>query len=134
MVCPALAVPACYFAYKSYMLHIMFKAEIEHMWLHQNGEQVIAQTLDGVKHKLNIMDNGEYEIVDSKDGKIVFVMINSGREFYISTKNAKNMDFNLIDRLVRAICVETKRSTNVFHHILNKEIPINLRPLIFNLH
>lgn len=71
-------------------------------------------------HKLNIMDNSEYEIVDQKKS-IVFVMKNSGREFYIATKNAKAVDFNLIDRIVRAICIDTRRSTAVFHHILNKE-------------
>lgn len=78
------------------------------------------QTVDGMLHKLNIMDNGEYEIIDAKDKSLVFVMKNSGREFYIASKNAKDVDFNLIDRLVRAICVDTRRSTAVFHHILNK--------------
>lgn len=74
------------------------------------------------------MENDHYEIINSKDGKLIFVMVNAGREFYIATKNANSFDFNLIDRIVRAICVETKRCTNVFHHILHKQIPINLRP------
>ena len=38
-------------------------------------------------------------------------MKNAGREFYLSTKNAVKLDYNLIDRVTRAICVETDRST-----------------------
>jgi hypothetical protein len=72
-------------------------------------------------HKLNIMDNDSYEIVESKDKSIVFVMKNSGRDFYIAAKNAKKVDFNLIDRLVRAISVDTRKQTGVFHHLLNKQ-------------
>ena len=52
---------------------------------------------------------------------MLFIMCNSGRSFYISTKNANAFDFNLIDRIVRAIHVTTNRSTNVFHHIMHKE-------------
>lgn len=81
----------------------------------------MVQTFDGVLHKLNIMDNDEYEIFDAKDKTLVFQMQNSGRDFYIAVKNAKDVDYNLIDRLVRAICVDTRRSTGVFHHILHKE-------------
>lgn len=36
-------------------------------------------------------------------------MKNSGRDFYIAAKNAKKVDFNLIDRLVRAISVDTRK-------------------------
>lgn len=71
-------------------------------------------------HKLNIMDNDEYEIFDAKDKSLVFSMQNSGRPFYIAAKTAKDVDFMLIDRIIRAICVDTRRSTRVFHHILHK--------------
>lgn len=81
------------------------------MWLMKNGNQLIVETFDGVLHKLNIIENREHEIIDNKDKSIVFVMKNAGREFYFSTKNASKLDFNLIDRVIRAICVETDRST-----------------------
>ncbi len=81
----------------------------------------MVQTVDGLLLKLNIMDNETYEIFDAKDKSLVFQMQNSGREYYIAVKNAKNVDFNLIDRLIRAICIDTSRSTRVFHHIINKE-------------
>ena len=81
------------------------------MWLMKNGNQLVIETYDGVLHKVNIIENIEHEIIDSKDKSIVFVMKNAGREFYLSTKNAVKLDYNLIDRVVRAICVETDRST-----------------------
>jgi hypothetical protein len=55
------------------------------------------------------MDNDSYEIVETKDKSLVFVMQNAGRDYYIAAKNANKVDFNLIDRLVRAICVTTNK-------------------------
>jgi len=82
---------------------------------------LILETYDGILHKLNIMENYEYEIVDTKDKSLVFMMRNSGREYYISASKASLVDLNLVDRVLRSICVDTRRSTAVFHHILNKE-------------
>lgn len=87
----------------------------------KNGNQLVIETYDGVLHKVNIIENREHEIIDSKDKSIVFVMKNAGREFYLSTKNAVKLDYNLIDRVIRAICVETDRSTQVFHHLISKQ-------------
>jgi len=58
------------------------------MWLLKNGNQIVLETFDGVLHKLNIIENREHEVVDSKDKSLIFVMRNSGREYYFSTKNA----------------------------------------------
>lgn len=57
-------------------------------------------------HKLNIIDNDEHEIVDNKD-HLLFVMNNSGREFLIANKNAKYIDYDLIDRILKGVCVDT---------------------------
>jgi hypothetical protein len=48
-------------------------------------------------------------------------MNNSGREFRISSNGNKMLDYDLIELIVNAICVETKRTTQVFHHLINKE-------------
>ena len=87
----------------------------------KNGNQLVIETYDGVLHKVNIIENREHEIIDSKDKSIVFVMKNAGREFYLSTKNSVKLNYNLIDRVIRAICVETDRSTQVFHHLISKQ-------------
>lgn len=91
------------------------------MWLMQNGEQLVVETFDHVLHKLNIMDNDQYEVYETKNKTLMFQMINSGREFNIAAGSSKLVDLNLIDRLVRAICVDTRRQTSVFHHIIHKQ-------------
>ena len=48
-------------------------------------------------------------------------MANSGRSFTISNDKVEDMDYDMIDRLIRGICVDTKRSQKVFHHLLAKE-------------
>lgn len=78
-VYPALLVPTAYTMFQSYRLNMLFKAEVHRIWLMQNGDQLVVQTYDGMLHKLNIMDNDEYEIFDAKDKTLVFQMQNSGR-------------------------------------------------------
>jgi hypothetical protein len=50
------------------------------------------KTMDGVLHKVNIIDNEEHEVLTIKKNTI-FVMRNSGREFYIACKDAKQIDY-----------------------------------------
>lgn len=67
------------------------------------------------------MDNDAYEIYETKNKTLMFQMTNSGREFNIAAGASKLVDLNLIDKLVRAICVDTRRQTSVFHHLINKQ-------------
>ena len=115
-----LALPMGYAMYRHQVLDRILKNDVKEMWLMQNGAQIVVRTADGILHKLNIVDNDEYEIVQQAKS-MLFIMQNSGRSYCISTKNAQSFDFNLIDRIVRAIHITTNRSTNVFHHILHKE-------------
>lgn len=87
---------------------IAFKTEVYRMWLLKNGDQLIVQTYDKMLHKLNIMDNEEHEIVDNKD-HLLFVMNNSGREYLIANKNAKTIDYDLLDRILKGICIDTQK-------------------------
>lgn len=75
---------------------------------------------------MNIIDNREYAIRDQKDKSLLFVMKNSGRDFTFTNKDVVGMDYDIADRLVRGICIDTTRSQKVFHHILSKQIPANL--------
>lgn len=77
--------------------------------------------MDSALHKCNIINNDSYEIVDSGDGGLVFIMDNSAREFSFSTKFAKKCDIHMLDRVIRGIQVDTKKNTRVFHHQLAKE-------------
>lgn len=93
----------------------------EKMWLLENGQQLVIETMDGVLHKVNIMNNDSYEIVDRGKYGLVFLMDNSARTFYFATKFAVKADINMLDRVVRGIQVDTKKNTRVFHHQLAKE-------------
>jgi len=73
---------------------------------------LLAQTYDKVQHKLNLIDNNEFNVkTNKKDKSMEFVMINSNRKYYLSNKHVKGyMDYDLIDRLVRGISIDTVRS------------------------
>jgi hypothetical protein len=68
------------------------------------------ETFDGVLHKSNIIDNDEYNLIKTKTS-LIFAMKSSGRDFYITTKDADTINYDLIDRIVRAICVDTRHTT-----------------------
>jgi len=70
---------------------LLFKSEVEKIWLMQNGDQLVVETYDGILHKLNIMDNIEYEIISAKDKSLVFVMKNSGENFISQQKTLKKL-------------------------------------------
>ena len=57
-------------------------------------------------HKLNIIDNEEHEIIDNKD-HLVFVINNSGREYLLANKKVPVIDYDLLDRIMKGICVDT---------------------------
>lgn len=120
LVAPIMLIPTVYYAYDGFKVRNRFKNQIERLWVYRNGDQLLMQTYDGVLHKANIIDNRAYKIEDSKNG-LDFVMINSGRNFMVSNKNAPLIDYDLVDRLIRGICVDTLRSQKVFHHLLSKQ-------------
>lgn len=57
-------------------------------------------------HRLNIIDNEEHEIVENKD-HLVFVINNAGREYLIANKNCALIDYDILDRIMKGICVDT---------------------------
>lgn len=120
MAFPMLLLPNLYYFYDWCKLKTLFKNEVRQAWLMENGNQLVLRTFDGVLHKVSIIENREHEIVQTKTS-LIFVMKNSGREYLISCKDAKMLDYDLIDRIVRAICVDTNRTTQVFHHLIHKQ-------------
>lgn len=59
-------------------------------------------------------------------------MINSGMPFTISNKNCKLIDYDLLDRIIRGIGMETSKSQQLYHRVINRVTPKNLRPTNFN--
>lgn len=56
-----------------------------------------------------------------KDGSLMFVMENHGRDFYLQSKGAAEIDYQLIDKIIRAICVDTRRSQNLYHRLISRQ-------------
>lgn len=127
-----LFLPAAFNLYDFAKLHfIVYKTEVSRMWLYQNGDQVLVKTYDGMLHRMNIIDNNEHEIVENKD-HLVFVMNNSGREYLLSNKDCKVIDYDLVDRLIKGIRVDTLKFQKLYNRLLYRQTPINLRPTNFN--
>ena len=51
---------------------------------------MLLETCDGLIHKVNILENHKNEFAESKDGSLVFVMINNGRRFTLTTKDGSD--------------------------------------------
>ena len=95
--------------------------QIRKMWLMKNGDQVVCQTYDGVMHKMNIVHNHKHEIQITKTKDLIFVMHNCKREFMLTNKDAKMFDYDLIDRVVKAVAIDTEKHQSLYHHLIYKQ-------------
>lgn len=115
---PLVFLPAVFNLYDLAKLHfIVYKTEVFKMWLYQNGDQILVQTYDGMLHRMNIIDNNEHEIVENKD-HLVFVMNNSGREYLLSNKNCIKIDYDMVDRLMKGIRVDTLKFQKLYNRLI----------------
>ena len=55
-------------------------------------------------------------------------MTNCGRNFQLSNKQAKTLDYDLLDRVIHSVPIDTTRHQSLYHHLVFKQIPLNLRP------
>lgn len=46
----------------------------------------------------------------------------------LTNKDAKMFDYDLIDRVVKAVAIDTEKHQSLYHHLIYKQIPNNLRP------
>lgn len=76
--------------------------------------------MDGLMHKLNICLNTEYDIKIDKKKRLTWVMSNCKREFVIENHNAKYVDYDLIDKIVHSVPIDTYRHQSLFHNLIFK--------------
>jgi hypothetical protein len=69
---------------------------------------------------LNIIASDKYEI-GSANESVVFTMCNAERDFEISTQGAQLIDFDLTDRIVKGICIDTKKHGNLYHRTFERQ-------------
>ena len=125
-----LFIPSAYNLYDLTKLRlVVFKTEVYKLWIYQNGDQMLIQTYDGMLHRMNIVDNHEHEIVENKD-HLVFVMNNSGREYLLTNKHVVKIDYDLVDRLLKGICIDTLKFQKLYNRLF---LEISLRKKILNI-
>jgi hypothetical protein len=105
---PAMALPTIYYFIIGMRAQKEYLNLVQKMWLLKNGDQVVLLTFDGVMHKLNIVHNTEHEIQTAKK-ELIFVMTNCNRDFKMSNKEAKYIDYDLVDRIIHSVPIDTKK-------------------------
>lgn len=93
---------------------------VRRMYLLENGQQVILETYDGVLQRINILQIDSYGH-DATENGIVFTISSGERDFRISTEGAPVIDYNLIDRIVKGICVDTRKRGNLYHRVFERQ-------------
>ena len=58
-------------------------------------------------HKANIVNNRQFRVDQGKGNELKFVMINCGKEFTMSNKSAKHLDYDLVDRIIHSVQIDT---------------------------
>ena len=69
---------------------------------------------------MNIIDNDEHEIVENKD-HLVFVMNNSGREYLLRNKDCAKIDYDMIDRVMKGIRIDTLKFQKLYNRLLYRQ-------------
>ncbi len=72
-------------------------------------------------HKMDILHNDSHRFQENKDKSLVFVMENGGREYFIQSKDAELIDYMLLDKFIRAICIDTRRTQSLYHRLISKQ-------------
>lgn len=131
---PAMLLPSLYSYRVSKQAKVQIQNTIKKLWLLKNGDQVVFQTWDGIMHKLDIVHIDHHAVDHKKNDELVFNIISFGRAFQISNLNAKHINYDILDQIIHAIPIDTVKTKALYHHLIYKQIPANLRPEIYNYH
>ena len=72
-------------------------------------------------HKLNILQNTHHDIKVGKDKELTFEMTNCGRSFQIKNKGAALLDYELVDRVIHQVPIDTTRFQSLYHNLIYKK-------------
>ena len=129
---PMLFVPTMYGLRQSSQAGVKSMQMIQKMYLYENGEQILLQTHNGVLHKLDIIHNDQHFFEEGKNGELIFSFTNGDRQYGISNHEATLLDYDFIDRIVKSICIDTRRRRDVYHRQISRQLPNNLKPEEYN--
>lgn len=88
----------------------------------------MLKTHDGVLHKLDIIYNDSHRLAENKDKSLIFVVENGNREYFFNSKQAELLNYQIVDKIIRAISVDTRRTQSLYHHLVSRQTPSNLKP------
>lgn len=116
-----LYLPTVYYLRDYYLVKfIQTHVEAKKLWLFKNGDQILVQTYDGMLHRMNIKENDEHSVIDKKNF-LLFVLSNSGREYLIRNKDCVKIDYDLIDKVLKGISIDTTKSQGLYNRLLYRQ-------------
>jgi hypothetical protein len=69
----------------------------------------------------------------TKIGKeLRFKVENGDRGYFLTTETAKFIDYDLIDRIMNSVRIDTVRHQGLYHNLIYKSVPMNLRAQEYN--
>lgn len=76
------------------------------IYLMRNGDQILLKTIDGIWHKINIQEIQKYNMKDK--GRIMYIdIITNNRKYSLSTKNKEFVNFEILDKVLKGVCIKT---------------------------
>ena len=119
-VYPMLALPTLYQLFDAWRIKDLLTNQCEKIYLYKNGDQLLVQTFDGTLHKMNIMNNQSHRIIDRKN-ELIFIMNNSGSDYLISNKDCKTIDYDLLDRVIKSIQIDTGKFQGLYNRLIYRQ-------------
>ena len=94
--------------------------DVTEAYLYESGDQLLLRTADGVLHKLDILFNDSHRLAENKDKSLIFVIENGDREYFINSKEAEVLDYHIMDKIIRAICIDPRRTQSLYHRLVSR--------------
>jgi len=96
---------------------------------------MLLQTHNGKLHKINIMGSEEYDhSMTYGDGTPIFVINNQLRRYHFVSRNCELIDYALLTAITQGITVDTSRIQSLYHRLISRPLPANLKPSEFTRH
>ena len=93
---------------------------VEEIYLMKNGDQILILTVDGIYHKVWIQDIASYKLIEKKNYMNIIIDW-SHRKYHISTDKKEYINFEIIDKIIKGVWIETSITKN------DHRTPLNLR-------
>ena len=80
----------------------------------------------------HIVSHGVYPNLKTKE--LEFSFSRTDRTYKLSNLNAKTINYDILDRIIHAVPIDSDKFQGLFHHLVYKQVPMNLRPNKLTVH